>query len=412
MPRCGCWWFASATDARFIAEGTCYRLSVRRYNVPTCPPSSNPASLPASSGARGAGRGAARKPRQGVSAASARREEVESRVPATSPGRAGGDRQRATTKGYNKGPYGEYLYGTGYVPLTGYTGHIQTEPNGLIYMRGRFYSPAWHVFLNSDQGADPNSYNQYAYAGGNPFVNVDPSGMSWLSKLLDPLGLAHSARVNWNHGRKDIEIGIAAVVCIVIDIASDGTASDSNEGIMEAVGGAVNAAGGPVVDDAAVGAAAGGAIGGTWRSAAQGALLGASLGYAFNCVTSGDGFGTALKQSIYNACAPPTSFSPGEILTKMAVGGIFNTAVDGGSPWNNFRNGALEGAVLGGIGYDASGSTVLGWFGNQAAGVWAYRSMSGDATHLGDFAATAGEALGYGLTGSCSKEVVTWLPWQ
>lgn len=40
------------------------------------------------------------------------------------------------------GPYGEYLGGMGYVPLTGYSGHLQTEPNGLIYMRGRYYSPA------------------------------------------------------------------------------------------------------------------------------------------------------------------------------------------------------------------------------------------------------------------------------
>lgn len=74
------------------------------------------------------------------------------------------------------GPYGEFLYGTGYVPLTGYTGHLQTEPNGLIYMKGRFYSPAWHCFLNSDQGADPSQLNQYAYAGGNPFTATDPTG--------------------------------------------------------------------------------------------------------------------------------------------------------------------------------------------------------------------------------------------
>ncbi|MBI1751828.1 MAG: RHS repeat-associated core domain-containing protein [Acidobacteria bacterium] len=93
------------------------------------------------------------------------------------------------------GPYGETIGGWGYVPLTGYTGHIQTEPNGLIYMRGRFYSPAWHQFLNSDQGADPAQGNQYAYAGGNPFTRVDPSGMfSWsLPRLLSAFGhsLAH-----------------------------------------------------------------------------------------------------------------------------------------------------------------------------------------------------------------------------
>jgi RHS repeat-associated protein len=73
-------------------------------------------------------------------------------------------------------PYGELIQQTGYIPLTGFTGHLQQEPNGLIYMRGRYYSPAWHVFLNSNQGQDPNQLNQYAYCGGNPMMVTDPSG--------------------------------------------------------------------------------------------------------------------------------------------------------------------------------------------------------------------------------------------
>jgi RHS repeat-associated protein len=77
------------------------------------------------------------------------------------------------------GPYGESMPAlcSGYVPLTGYTGHIQTEANGLIYMKGRFYSPAWHRFLHSDQGVDASSMNQFAYCGGSPFMAVDPSGL-------------------------------------------------------------------------------------------------------------------------------------------------------------------------------------------------------------------------------------------
>ncbi|HEX9010569.1 MAG TPA: RHS repeat-associated core domain-containing protein [Holophagaceae bacterium] len=79
------------------------------------------------------------------------------------------------------GPYGELIgtptYTYGYQPLTGYTGHVQTDATGLIYMRGRYYSPAWHRFLNSDQGVDPNQFNQFAYAGGSPMMATDPSGM-------------------------------------------------------------------------------------------------------------------------------------------------------------------------------------------------------------------------------------------
>jgi RHS repeat-associated protein len=47
----------------------------------------------------------------------------------------------------------------------------------LDHLKGRFYSPAWHVFLNSDQGAEPNPSNQFAYCMGNPFMYSDPTGM-------------------------------------------------------------------------------------------------------------------------------------------------------------------------------------------------------------------------------------------
>ena len=83
------------------------------------------------------------------------------------------------------GPYGERMTGTfkgktlpsGYKPITGYTGHINEDLTGLIYMRGRYYSPLWHRFINSDQGVDPNSINQFAYVNGRPFMASDPSGM-------------------------------------------------------------------------------------------------------------------------------------------------------------------------------------------------------------------------------------------
>lgn len=78
------------------------------------------------------------------------------------------------------GPYGEKMpaYTSGYAPLTGYTGHAQQDPSGLTYMRGRFYSQAWHRFLNSDQGVDPSTFNQMAYVGGSPVQATDPSGFA------------------------------------------------------------------------------------------------------------------------------------------------------------------------------------------------------------------------------------------
>ena len=44
-------------------------------------------------------------------------------------------------------------------------------------MKGRYYSPRWHRFINSDRGADPYSLNQTAYVGGSPFEATDPMGM-------------------------------------------------------------------------------------------------------------------------------------------------------------------------------------------------------------------------------------------
>lgn len=88
------------------------------------------------------------------------------------------------------GPYGE-LVGTpantyGYQPLSGYTGHAQTDSTGLIYMRGRFFSPAWHRFLNSDQGVDANQFNQFAYVDGRPITVTDPSGMTPGQPTMNP----------------------------------------------------------------------------------------------------------------------------------------------------------------------------------------------------------------------------------
>jgi len=85
------------------------------------------------------------------------------------------------------GPYGEQMIGefNGKRFPSGYTGHINEDATGLIYMRGRYYSPLWHRFVNSDQGADPNSLNQYAYVGGRPFSATDPSGMEMYKAMIN-----------------------------------------------------------------------------------------------------------------------------------------------------------------------------------------------------------------------------------
>lgn len=59
---------------------------------------------------------------------------------------------------------------------------VITEPNGLVYMRARYYSPTLKRFINADilEGDISNAItiNRFAYANGNPVSNVDPLGLS------------------------------------------------------------------------------------------------------------------------------------------------------------------------------------------------------------------------------------------
>ena len=67
----------------------------------------------------------------------------------------------------------------------GYYG-VQTDPNGLLYMRARYYSPTLRRFLNADPIGFAGGMNWYQYANGNPISYVDPSGnVAWL--LAAPL---------------------------------------------------------------------------------------------------------------------------------------------------------------------------------------------------------------------------------
>lgn len=57
---------------------------------------------------------------------------------------------------------------------------VQTESNGLIHMRARYYSPYLMRFLNADPIGFSGGMNWFAYADGNPISNTDPLGLvSW-----------------------------------------------------------------------------------------------------------------------------------------------------------------------------------------------------------------------------------------
>jgi RHS repeat-associated protein len=85
------------------------------------------------------------------------------------------------------------LWATGYTPngqgyaaagtdptLYGFTGE-PSDANGLVYLRARHYSPALGQFINRDPA---ETFNRYAYVGGNPVNRTDPSGLRYDDDFL------------------------------------------------------------------------------------------------------------------------------------------------------------------------------------------------------------------------------------
>lgn len=78
----------------------------------------------------------------------------------------------------------------------GFTGHEHIDHLGLVNMNGRVYDPEIGRFLSADPFVQfPEStqgYNRYTYVGNNPLSYIDPSGFSFLKKLMKIVGIAMS----------------------------------------------------------------------------------------------------------------------------------------------------------------------------------------------------------------------------
>jgi RHS repeat-associated protein len=85
---------------------------------------------------------------------------------------------------------------------------VQTDPNGLLNMRARYYSPYLMRFLNADPSGFSGGPNWFAYADGNPISKSDPFGLATFGVGLQGgggllLGLTGSAgfyvgKTGWN----------------------------------------------------------------------------------------------------------------------------------------------------------------------------------------------------------------------
>jgi len=106
------------------------------------------------------------------------------------------DTNKTRVATYKYGPWGELLSSTGtFSQPFRYAGYYFDEETGLYYLKARYYSPELGRFLTKDTfegfNNNPQSLNLYAYANGNPVMNVDPDGNVALAAgavFLGPVG--------------------------------------------------------------------------------------------------------------------------------------------------------------------------------------------------------------------------------
>ncbi|MGZ0050504.1 RHS repeat-associated core domain-containing protein [Brevibacillus gelatini] len=102
------------------------------------------------------------------------------------------DKHGRVTDRYTYGVYGELEAHEGSTrqPFC-YNGRdgVMTDPNGLYYMRARYYHPGLKRFLNRDvlrgEITDGQTFNRFAYVNGDPVSFIDPLGLMKCNKGTD-----------------------------------------------------------------------------------------------------------------------------------------------------------------------------------------------------------------------------------
>ncbi|MFC1807882.1 RHS repeat-associated core domain-containing protein [Candidatus Omnitrophota bacterium] len=78
-----------------------------------------------------------------------------------------------------------------------YTGQLFDDSTNLYYYGARYYDPELGRFITSDtivpDPTDPQAFDRYGYARGNPIRYTDPTGHSFIDKIQEWLGIIDDA---------------------------------------------------------------------------------------------------------------------------------------------------------------------------------------------------------------------------
>ncbi len=194
---------------------------------------------------------------------------------------------------------------------------VQTDPNGLLYMRARYYNPYICRFINADPSGFAGGLNFYAFCNDNPISLEDPFGLwTW--------GQVGSGALHFGEG---VVVGAAVTAGVILaapEIAAGGAAALVWAGVSEVAATTVATATVSGGLYAAGGYGAYNTVANTAQNAGAATVTGNWNGVAFNAGTVAGGFavgtlpgivgdssgGRTLTDSLHDLMGQPPSQAP------------------------------------------------------------------------------------------------------
>jgi RHS repeat-associated protein len=113
-------------------------------------------------------------------------------------------------------PYGERIQSTTDAAISidntrWYSGHVQDDETGLLYMQARYMDPQLGRFLSIDpaavEGERPATFNRYSYGANNPYRYIDPDGRDfaeWMDRISNPFSYMVPSEDSFRSGTRQL----------------------------------------------------------------------------------------------------------------------------------------------------------------------------------------------------------------